>query len=128
MILALMFKSLTSNRVMMFAGYITMMIVLLLFLCVSDPSVELSTFLAVIVGMGDAMAQSGLFAFAATTDSLYTSAVMAFTTPQRTRFTNPVVSTLRYVYSSFCVQFVHCILSPAKHLFLRFTILAIVND
>ena len=77
MILALMFKSLTSNRVMMFAGYITMMIVLLLFLCVSDPSVELSTFLAVIVGMGDAMAQSGLFAYAATTDSLYTSAVMA---------------------------------------------------
>ena len=37
----------------------------------------LSTFLAVIVGVGDALAQSGLFAFAATTDPLYTSAVMA---------------------------------------------------
>ena len=62
---------------MMFAGYITMMIVLVLFLGVKDPSVGLSTFLAVIVGVGDAMAQSGLFAFAATTDPLYTSAVMA---------------------------------------------------
>jgi len=54
-----------------------MMIVLVLFLCVSDPSVGLSTFLAVVVGVGDALAQSGLFAFAATTDPLYTSAVMA---------------------------------------------------
>jgi equilibrative nucleoside transporter 1/2/3 len=77
MVLALMFKPLTSNRVMMFAGYITMMIVLVFFLCVKDPSVGLSTFLAVIVGVGDALAQSGLFAFAATTDPLYTSAVMA---------------------------------------------------
>jgi len=77
MAIALALKSLTTDEKLMAAGYVIMLAVLFLFLVMRSPPLLLSIVFAVLVGAGDAIAQSGLFAYAAMRSPAHTGAVMA---------------------------------------------------
>eukprot|EP00939_MAST-03C_sp_MAST-3C-sp1_P003305 g3305.t1 len=76
MVIMLIAKKSDENVKYVAIGYAVMLVILFLFLVVSEPPIWIAVLFSVLVGSGDAIAQSGLFALASETPA-HGSAVMA---------------------------------------------------